>query len=70
MKLPGVLYFTIINAIIITGLVWCTGCAQIGMPTGGSRDSIPPRLLKAVPELNSTGFTANKINRLDDFIWF
>ena len=69
MKLPGVLYFTIINAIIITGLVWCTGCAQIGMPTGGSRDSIPPRLLKAVPELNSTGFTANKITlTFDEYV--
>ena len=37
------------------------GCAQIGMPTGGAKDSIPPRLLSASPKLNSTNVTGNKI---------
>ena len=38
-----------------------TGCGQIGMPTGGPRDSIPPRLVSASPKLKSTNVTSNKI---------
>ncbi|MEO6540136.1 MAG: Ig-like domain-containing protein [Ferruginibacter sp.] len=38
-----------------------TGCAQIGSPTGGPRDSIAPRLLSASPKLSSTNVTGNKI---------
>lgn len=37
------------------------GCAQIGAPTGGPRDTIPPRLVSASPKLNSTNVTGNKI---------
>lgn len=38
-----------------------TGCAQIGAPTGGVKDTIPPVLLKASPALNSVNVTTNKI---------
>ncbi|MBL0357798.1 MAG: Ig-like domain-containing protein [Chitinophagaceae bacterium] len=38
-----------------------TGCAQIGSPTGGVRDSIPPVLLKSIPGERGTNFTGNKI---------
>ena len=38
-----------------------TGCAQIGSPTGGPRDSIAPVLVSASPQLLSTNFKANKI---------
>ncbi len=37
------------------------GCGQIGMPTGGAKDSIPPRLVRASPGLNSTNVTGNTI---------
>jgi uncharacterized protein (DUF2141 family) len=37
------------------------GCAQIGSPTGGPRDSIPPVLVSAYPALQSTRFKDNKI---------
>jgi hypothetical protein len=37
------------------------GCAQIGSPTGGPRDSIPPVLVSAYPALKSTHFKDNKI---------
>ncbi|MEP7236498.1 MAG: Ig-like domain-containing protein [Ferruginibacter sp.] len=37
------------------------GCAQIGMPTGGAKDTIPPRLVSASPKLKSTNVTGNKI---------
>lgn len=38
-----------------------SGCGQIGMPTGGPKDSIPPRLTAASPALKSTNVTGNKI---------
>lgn len=38
-----------------------SGCAQVGMPTGGLRDTIPPVLLNSNPLNNSTGFQGNKI---------
>lgn len=37
------------------------GCAQVGMPTGGPRDSLPPVLVSAVPKLYQTNFTGDKI---------
>jgi hypothetical protein len=38
-----------------------SGCAQIGAPTGGLKDTLPPVLVKAVPENNQLNFTGNKI---------
>lgn len=38
-----------------------TGCGQIGMPTGGPKDTIPPRLVNASPALKSTNVKDNKI---------
>ncbi|MBL7701493.1 MAG: Ig-like domain-containing protein [Ferruginibacter sp.] len=37
------------------------GCGQVGMPTGGPKDSIPPRLVNASPALQSTNVTRNTI---------
>lgn len=44
-------YFLVVNS----------GCAQMGAPTGGPKDTIPPSLVKAVPDLNSINFNNNKI---------
>ena len=38
-----------------------TGCAQIGMPIGGPRDSLPPVLVSSTPPNLSTHFNANRI---------
>lgn len=38
-----------------------TGCGQVGMPTGGPKDSIPPRLVNASPALKSVNVKDNKI---------
>ena len=39
-----------------------SGCAQISAPTGGATDSLPPRLVKAAPEMNTSNFTGNKVS--------
>ena len=54
---------------LILGLLCCiyatvtftSGCAQIGAPTGGPRDTLVPILLKANPEKDKLNFTGNKI---------
>ncbi len=38
-----------------------SGCAQIGTPTGGPRDSIAPVLVSAEPALKTVNFKGNKI---------
>lgn len=38
-----------------------SGCAQIGAPTGGARDSLAPILIKATPALKTLQFKGNKI---------
>lgn len=46
-----------------------TGCAQIGSPTGGPRDSLPPLLVSANPKLLTTNFKSNKITLyFDEYI--
>ncbi|MBX2933385.1 MAG: Ig-like domain-containing protein [Ferruginibacter sp.] len=59
---PKHFFFTLILLIIgYALLVGSSGCGQIGMPTGGPRDSIPPELNSASPALKSTNVTGNKI---------
>ena len=46
-----------------------SSCGQIGMPTGGVRDSIAPVLISASPEQNTTNFTANKVTlTFDEYV--
>ena len=56
------LLFTI-GIILLTYFISVTGsgCAQIGSPTGGPMDSLPPVLINANPELFATNFNADKI---------
>lgn len=69
MRLTPVL-FTFFNVSLLYALaVSNTGCGQIGMPTGGPKDTIPPRLLSASPELKSTNVSNNKITlTFDEYV--
>lgn len=45
------------------------GCAQIGAPTGGARDTLSPVLVKATPGLKALNFTGNRITlTFDEYI--
>ena len=61
MRSTSILFFLCI--VILTNIVFIgnTGCGQVGMPTGGPKDSIPPRLVNASPALKSTNVKDNKI---------
>lgn len=66
-KILFAIAFCLIVLHAITLLI--SGCAQIGMPTGGVKDTIPPRLVKASPSLNSISFNSNKITlSFDEYI--
>lgn len=64
----------LISTILICIVMYCmaigfTGCGQIGAPTGGMKDTIPPRLARAIPENRSTDFKGNKITlQFDEYI--
>ena len=46
-----------------------TGCGQVMAPTGGPRDTIPPRLLNAVPANGTTNFNGKKITlNFDEYV--
>lgn len=58
--MAGLCYF-----LSVTG----SGCAQVGMPTGGPRDSIPPVLVNAVPPNKTINFKENKITfTFDEYV--
>ncbi|MEO6404683.1 MAG: Ig-like domain-containing domain [Ferruginibacter sp.] len=52
-------FLIILCGFLISILV--NGCAQIGTPTGGIRDSLAPMLVRATPAQRTTNFTGNKI---------
>ena len=60
MKRIIIFIFLIISVVEIQSLI--SGCAQIIAPTGGLRDSLPPRLMTTNPKQPATNFTGNKIN--------
>lgn len=50
-------------------LIFYTSCANIGSPTGGDKDTIPPVVLKTVPALRSTNFKGKDLRfTFDEFI--
>ncbi len=61
MKSTHILFSFLIVSLLYVLAIGNTGCGQIGMPTGGPRDSIPPRLVSASPKLKSTNVSGNKI---------
>jgi uncharacterized protein (DUF2141 family) len=57
----GFFYSLIVAAVFFVICSGIGGCAQVGVPTGGPRDTLPPELVSAVPKLYQTNFTGDKI---------
>ncbi|MES2848206.1 MAG: Ig-like domain-containing protein, partial [Bacteroidota bacterium] len=61
MSIKNFLYCIFIcSALYFTGTA-ITGCAQMGYPTGGLKDTIPPVLVNAFPPEGTTNFSGDKI---------
>lgn len=64
-------FFIAITAFLIFYIisVLSSGCAQIGSPTGGIKDTLPPVLLKVAPAQRSVEVIGNKITfSFDEYI--
>ena len=48
--------------VYIAYLVFVTSCANPGIPSGGDKDTIPPVVLKVVPEMNSVNYEGKTIS--------
>ncbi|MBO9199432.1 MULTISPECIES: Ig-like domain-containing protein [Niastella] len=60
--------FFLILALLPSTLVQ-TGCANMAPPTGGARDSLPPRLMGVNPHDSARNFTGKKITiEFDEFV--
>lgn len=69
MKVYNSIFLLLIGAACYMVSTMAGGCAQIGMPMGGPRDSIPPVLLKATPPDKTTHFEGNKITfTFDEYV--
>jgi len=61
MKLRNALFFFTLFTLLLIGAIGHSGCANIVPPTGGPRDTIPPRLIFVTPGDTTKHFTGNKI---------
>jgi uncharacterized protein (DUF2141 family) len=61
MKSTHIFFTLFIVSLLYLLAIGNAGCGQIGMPTGGPKDSIPPRLVSASPKLKSTNVTGKTI---------
>src|SRR5882757_3897921 len=69
MKIKHLLYTAAAFFFIYFLTIGGSGCAQIGAPVGGPRDSIAPKLVSAFPKQNTTNFTGNKITlNFDEYV--
>jgi Bacterial Ig-like domain len=63
------IFYCIIGIFLIATLLFTGGCAQIGLPTGGVKDTIAPKLVRASPAFGSKNISSNKITlEFDEYI--
>ncbi len=69
MRLHVNVFYYITGVFLITASLFTGGCAQIGLPTGGDKDTIAPKLLRANPAFGSVNVNSNKITlEFDEYI--
>ena len=56
-----IIYFFLLLLLLTKIGVLSSGCGQIMTPTGGPRDSLPPKLISANPVTGATNFKGNRI---------
>ncbi|TZF85778.1 hypothetical protein FW774_01520 (plasmid) [Pedobacter sp. BS3] len=62
-------YSKLIFLILVAAILLPYGCASIQQPTGGPKDSIPPKVLKETPANLTRNFNAKQINiQFDEYV--
>lgn len=68
MKQKGI-YFLLAIAVTYCMSITGSGCAQIGVPTGGPKDTLAPVLQRSVPQQRNINFTGNRITlNFDEYV--
>ncbi|KOH43300.1 Ig-like domain-containing domain [Sunxiuqinia dokdonensis] len=63
-KIFPILFFAYLGYLVFT-----TSCANPGMPTGGAKDSIPPVVVRTVPEFNGRNYKGTEVSlTFDEFV--
>jgi hypothetical protein len=61
--------FPVLLGVFVFYLIFYTSCANQGMPTGGDKDTIPPVILKTIPDLRGTNYTGSDLRfTFDEYI--
>ena len=69
MKIRNLFFLLTATALLYLISIMGSGCAQIGSPTGGFRDSLPPVLLNSNPPNNSIHFKGNRVTlTFDEYV--
>ncbi|MDQ3192008.1 MAG: Ig-like domain-containing domain [Bacteroidota bacterium] len=57
------------HCLIVFVLLLLISCAQVGSPSGGAKDTTPPKIVKSIPENFSTEFKGNSLTLVfDEFV--
>ncbi|WEK37175.1 MAG: Ig-like domain-containing protein [Candidatus Pseudobacter hemicellulosilyticus] len=68
-KIKSLLFVLLIGSLVAGNMISSTGCANMGQPTGGPKDSLPPRMVTVKPLDSTRNFTGNKIVfEFDEFV--
>jgi Bacterial Ig-like domain len=63
------IFYCITAVFLLATSLFTGGCAQIGLPTGGNKDTIAPKLVRANPAFGSKNVSSNKITlEFDEYI--
>ncbi len=69
MRAPINIFYCITVVVLVAASLFSGGCAQIGLPTGGAKDTIAPKLIRANPTFGSKNVSNNKITlEFDEYI--
>ncbi len=61
MRTTSIISFLLLLGIAVYLVSFSTGCANIIPPSGGPRDSLPPRLLSAAPHDSTLNFRSDRV---------
>jgi len=58
--------YSLAAGFILAGLIILTGCAKMGAPTGGIKDTTPPEYIEGTPENRTLNFSGKQIELVFD----
>lgn len=68
-KIKSLIFLLLTGSIVAVNMISSTGCANMAPPTGGPRDSLPPRLVTVNPADSTRSFKGKKIVfEFDEFV--